>query len=202
MLREQCLGPFRGFFVAFSFWAKFTRTRPGTVFWLKGGGGLNPGERHSRDTRDDGTATLCALRAATVRERKCARSFFWQTFWTPPGVRDIPAKFPGHPGFLSSKPKEDKVSRAGKKFSATTPSRGRPPPHRAVSGPKNLIFVLFFLAWTVLSRDCRADFGRPLTKRVMSLALAWRSGCHSTTADKHCTSHRGVEYPPSVTPPP
>ena len=80
---------------------------------------------------------------------KRARSFFAQTFWTPPGVRDIPAKFPGHPGFLSSKPKEDKVSRAGTKFSATTPSRGRPPPHQAVSGPKNLIFVLFFLAWTM-----------------------------------------------------
>ena len=78
---------------------------------------------------------------------KWARSFFAQTFWTPPGVRDIPAKFPGHPGFLSSKPKEDKVPRAGTKFSATAPSRGRPPPHRAVSGPKNLIFVLFFLAW-------------------------------------------------------
>ena len=31
---------------------------------------------------------------------------------TPPRVRDIPAKFPGHPRFLSSKPKEDKVSRA------------------------------------------------------------------------------------------
>ena len=73
--------------------------------------------------------------------------FFSQTFWKPPGVRDIPAKFPGHPGFLSSKPKEDKVSRAGTKFLATTPSRGRPPPHRAVSGPENLIFVLFFLAW-------------------------------------------------------
>ena len=47
---------------------------------------------------------------------KCARSFFAQTFWTPPRVRDIPAKFPGHPGFLSSKPKEAKVSRAGTKF--------------------------------------------------------------------------------------
>ena len=57
------------------------------------------------------------------------------------------SKFPGHPRFLSSKPKEDKLSRAGTKFSATTPSSGRPPPHRAVSGPKKLIFVLFFLAW-------------------------------------------------------
>ena len=82
-----------------------------------------------------------------IGNEKCARIFFAQTFWTPPGVRDIPAKFPGHPGFLSSKPKEDKVSRAGTKFSATTPSRGRSPPHRAVSGPKKLIFVLFFRAW-------------------------------------------------------
>ena len=30
-------------------------------------------------------------------------------------------------------------------FSATTPSRGRPPPHWVVSGPKKFIFVLFFL---------------------------------------------------------
>ena len=43
-------------------------------------------------------------------------SFWAQTFWTPPGVRDIPAKFPGHPRFLSSKPKEDKLSREGTNF--------------------------------------------------------------------------------------
>ena len=30
------------------------------------GGNLNPGERHSRVTPDEGTVTLCALRAATV----------------------------------------------------------------------------------------------------------------------------------------
>ena len=56
------------------------------------------------------------------RERKMRTKFFCTTFWTPPGVRDIPAKFPGHPGFLSSKPKEDKVSRAARSF--------RPPPLR------------------------------------------------------------------------
>ena len=83
----------------------------GTVYQ---GGTLTPGERHSRVTRDDGTVTLCALRAATV-----------------------------------------------------------------------------------LSRDCCADFGRPLTKVVM---------LHSSDghiADKHCTSHCGVQStPPSVPPPP
>ena len=72
-------------------------------------------------------------------------NFFAQTFSIPPGVRDIPAKIPGHPRFLPSKPKEDKLSREGTSFSAPTSSRGRPPPHRAVSGPKELIFVLFFL---------------------------------------------------------
>ena len=39
------------------------------------GGDLNPGERHSRDTRDDGTVTLCTLRAATVLSRDCRVDF-------------------------------------------------------------------------------------------------------------------------------
>ena len=33
------------------------------------GGDLKPGERHSHVARDDGTVTLCALRAATVLSR-------------------------------------------------------------------------------------------------------------------------------------
>ena len=37
--------------------------------------GLNPGERHPRDTRDDGTVTLCGLRAATVLSRNCCADF-------------------------------------------------------------------------------------------------------------------------------
>ena len=39
------------------------------------GGDLNPGERHSRDTLDDGTVTLCTLRAATVLSRDCRADF-------------------------------------------------------------------------------------------------------------------------------
>ena len=39
------------------------------------GGDLNPGERHSRDTRDDGTVTFCTLRAATVLSRDCRADF-------------------------------------------------------------------------------------------------------------------------------
>ena len=34
------------------------------------------------------------------------------------------------------------------------------------------------------------------------VALAWRSGCHGTIADKHCTLTRVWNPPPSVTPPP
>ena len=76
----------------------------------------NPGQRHSRVTRDDGTVTLCTLSTATV-----------------------------------------------------------------------------------LSRNCCADFGRPLTKKVMSHS---HDGPDGTIADKHCTSHGGVESPPLLLPPP
>ena len=38
-------------------------------------GDLNPGGRHSRDTRDDGSVTLCTLRAATVLPRDCRADF-------------------------------------------------------------------------------------------------------------------------------
>ena len=38
-------------------------------------GDLNPGERHSRDTRDDCTVTLCILRATTVLSRDCRADF-------------------------------------------------------------------------------------------------------------------------------
>ena len=43
----------------------------GHFLWGGGGGGLNPGERHSRVTRDDSTATLCTLCAATALSRNC-----------------------------------------------------------------------------------------------------------------------------------
>ena len=49
----------------------------------------------------------CAfLGCPPIGNERCARTFFAQTFWTPPGVRDIPAKFPGHPSFPPSKPRE------------------------------------------------------------------------------------------------
>ena len=39
------------------------------------GGTLTPGERHLRDTQDDGTVTLCTQRAATVLSRDCRVDF-------------------------------------------------------------------------------------------------------------------------------
>ena len=74
------------------------------------GGDLDTGERHSRDTWDDRTVTLCALRAGAA---------------------------------------------------------------------------------TVLSRNCCEG----------DVALAWRSGCHGTIVDKHCTSHGGAEFAPFCEPP-
>ena len=52
----------------------WSRLKPYYRAFLKGGD-LNPGERHSRDTRDDGTVTLCTLRAATVLSCDCRADF-------------------------------------------------------------------------------------------------------------------------------
>ena len=43
-------------------------------------------------------------------------------------------------------PRKTNFRGRARSFWATTPSRGRPPPLQTVSGPKKLIFVLFFLA--------------------------------------------------------
>ena len=67
----------------------------------------------------------------------------------PLGALDIPAQFPGHPRFLPSKPKEDKLSRAGMNFSTFRPPPlrvGDPHPIRGSPDPTKLIFVLSFLA--------------------------------------------------------
>ena len=101
---------------------------------------------------------------------KCARSFFAQTFWTPPGVRDIPAKFHGHPGFLSSKPKEDKVWGRARSF--------RPPPLR-VEDPHP----------TGWSPD-------PKTESLCSLNFLWvfSGPFHSTRRQVHDPKHTTPRY--------
>ena len=82
----------------------------------------------------------CSFPTTLIGNQKCALTFFThKLFEHGQGSGTSGKKFPRHPRFLSSKPKEDKLSREGANFSATTPSCGRPP-------PKKLIFVLFFLA--------------------------------------------------------
>ena len=71
---------------------------------------------------------------------QCAR-----TFLHTPGVRDIPAKSPGHPRSLSSKPKEDKLSRESTNFSATTLRMEDPHPTGRPPDPKSYSFCSFFL---------------------------------------------------------
>ena len=87
---------------------------------------------------------MVCLGALPGRERKMRTNFFCTNFLNAPTGPGHPGKIPGTSQILSSKPKEDKLSRESTNFSATTPSRGRPPPHRAVSRPKKFVFVLFF----------------------------------------------------------
>ena len=59
----------------------------GGIFWhFLRGGDLNPGERHSCHTRDDGTVTLCTLRAATVLSHDCRADFGRPLTKKVPGV--------------------------------------------------------------------------------------------------------------------
>ena len=58
--------------------------------------------------------------------------FLHKLFEHPRGPGHL-GKIPGTSQAPPSKPKEDKLSREGTNFSTPTPSRGRPPPHPAVS---------------------------------------------------------------------
>ena len=86
--------------------------------------------------------SLRAFWASKSRERKMHANFLCTKLLEHP--QNIPAKFPGHPRFLPSKPKEDKLSREGTNFSTPTPSGGRPPPQPAVSGPKKVNLCALF----------------------------------------------------------
>ena len=74
------------------------------------GGDLNPGELHSRDTRDDGKVTLCTLRAATVLSRDCRADF------GRPSTKKVMSHSRDGPG-------------------VTAPSRTNIVPHRGVESP-------------------------------------------------------------------
>ena len=73
-------------------------------------------------------------------------NFLCTNFLNTPRGPGHPGKIPGTSQIPLFETQEDKLSREGTNFLATAPSGGRPPPDRAVSGPKKLIVVLFFLA--------------------------------------------------------
>ena len=102
---------------------------------------------------------------------KCAQIFFLhKLFEHPQGSGTSRQKFPGHPRFLSSKSREGKFSREGTNFSATTPSYGRPPPHRAVS-----IFPLKRSVWGVGKGHFRARKGQMVDSGFQDPKTSWNT---------------------------
>ena len=101
-----------------------------TIFGRFKGGDLNPGKRHSRDTRDDGTVMLCTLRAAIVLSRDCRADF----------GRPLPKKVMSHsrdgPG-VTAPSRKDIVPLTGVWNPPPLPS---PPLEKS---PTNLRFLLF-----------------------------------------------------------
>ena len=99
-------------------------------------------------------------------------------------VRDIPPQLPGHPRFPPSKPKENKLLRAGTNFSTTTPSRGGPPPHPAVSGPKKLKSLCSFFWPTIYCQFMTAQVWRHAT--CLAPALVHPPHCRNVNrSDAH-----------------
>ena len=79
------------------------------------------------------------LVSAKIGAKNCTQTFFSQTFRAFPGY---PGKIPGYPAKKSLIPW---VSRDIPNFLAPTLSRGRPPPHRKISGLKSLGLGSFFV---------------------------------------------------------
>ena len=73
------------------------------------------------------------------RERKLSTNLFFSNF---PGTSGISRQ---NPGISRQKSLVSLVSRDIPNFSAPAPSRGRPPPHPKISGPKSLGLGSFFL---------------------------------------------------------
>ena len=80
-------------------------------------------------------------------------NFFCTNFLNAPKGLGHPSEIPGTSQILSSKPKEDKLSREGTNFSATTPSRGRPPPGGLRTQKVNLCALLSFLKLIQKTRE-------------------------------------------------
>ena len=81
-------------------------------------------------------------RQLSLGAEKENKLFFCTSILNTPRGPGHPSKVIGHPRFPPFKPKESRFSREGTNFSTTTPLRERSPPHPAISGPKQLFFVL------------------------------------------------------------
>ena len=95
-----------------------------------------------------------------IGAKNWTQTFFSQTFRALPGY---PGKIPGYPAKKSVIPW---VSRDMPNFLAPTPSRGRPPPHPKISGPKSLGLGSFFVP------DEKCFVASPSQKSAQNLAVS------------------------------
>ena len=93
---------------------------------------LNCRDPHHGGNFETGKSVLSCGGETILGNENRTRSFFSRTFRAPPGY---PGKIPGYP---AKKSLISLVSTGIPNFLAPTPSCGRPPPHRKMSGLKSL----------------------------------------------------------------
>ena len=87
----------------------------------------------------------------TIGAKNSTQTFFFSNFSGAPGISRQ------NPGISRPKSLISQVSRDASNFLAPTRSRGRPPPHRKISGPKSLGLGSFFVPETK-ARLLKHDF--------------------------------------------
>ena len=96
--------------------------------------------------QDAGKAKPQPCKPSALGNEKWGQPLLAQTFWNSPGVRDTPAKFPEHPRFSSSKPKERENFQVRERSSQPLPLRVEDPhPTRQPPGPTNEYLCSFIL---------------------------------------------------------
>ena len=87
---------------------------------------------------------LKIISPTNLGNERCAKTFLHKLFEHSRGPGHH-GKIPGTSQIPLFETQGRQTFEGGRELSATNSSRGRPPPHKAVSGPRKLIFVLFFL---------------------------------------------------------
>ena len=111
-----------------------------------------------------------AISLIFLGNEKCARTFFAQTFWAPPGVRDIPAKFRDIPDSSLRNPRKTKFRGRARSFRPPPlpvedpPSTGRSPDPKSQSLCSFFPFLIFWVSefWISETRAMK----RPKRKRL------------------------------------